>query len=115
MKRKIFFLINSLNTGGAENVLRLLTNKLKDEFTISVITLKNSSDFNFSEEIEIIPLSNTNNNFLMIILIPIYYIKLKLITRKQKPYRTISFLEISNFLNILTNKKAIISFRTLFW
>jgi N-acetylgalactosamine-N,N'-diacetylbacillosaminyl-diphospho-undecaprenol 4-alpha-N-acetylgalactosaminyltransferase len=48
----------------------------------------------------------------MALLFPIYIVKFKLLLHKYHPYKAISFLEISNFINILSNEFAIISFRT---
>ncbi len=108
--KKIFFLINSLEGGGAENVVKKLSELLKN-YEIKIIVLKNKSFYKIRENVKVIPLLNTKSNFFPIFA-PYYVSKLKKIIKKEKPNYVISFLEIANFINVLSDRKAIISFRT---
>jgi N-acetylgalactosamine-N,N'-diacetylbacillosaminyl-diphospho-undecaprenol 4-alpha-N-acetylgalactosaminyltransferase len=106
--KKIFFLINDLGLGGAENVITTLMPRFSKKYDLSIITLKNNNKQGILES----PLSNCHSNLAMLLNFPIYYFKLKRILKENPGCKIISFLELSNFLNILTNKNAIISFRT---
>jgi N-acetylgalactosamine-N,N'-diacetylbacillosaminyl-diphospho-undecaprenol 4-alpha-N-acetylgalactosaminyltransferase len=106
-KQKIFLLINSLERGGAETVVRKLYHILQDKFDIKIITLK---DLNTFDDVEYTPLSKIKSN-LFPLLFPVYIYKLRRLIKKEKPYKVISFLEWANYLNILSNKESIISLR----
>ncbi|NDK08110.1 glycosyltransferase [Candidatus Gracilibacteria bacterium] len=109
--KKLFFLINSLEGGGAERVVVNLASELSSAYDIDIITLKNINFYSLPKNVNFISLSNLENNLLMFLLIPFYVFKFRKIIKKNKYINGISFLEISNFVNILANKKAIISFR----
>ncbi len=108
-------MINSLESGGAERVLSNILPKLSKKFKIHLILLKDSRFYDLPKNIKIISFSNIKNNVLMIPFFLFYVWKLKKLLKKYQPYKIISFLEIANFVNILTNKNAIISFRTSFF
>nr|MDD3719884.1 glycosyltransferase [Candidatus Gracilibacteria bacterium] len=110
--KKIFFLINSLEGGGAERVIVNISEKLSETYDITIITLKNTNFFELSSGVKHIALSNIKNNFLMFLLIPFYIYKFKKLLKKEKFVTGMSSLEISNFVNILSNKNAIIAFET---
>ncbi len=110
-KKTIFFIINSMEGGGAERVLSNILPSLSKKYTVYLLLLKDSRFYNIPKNIHIISFSKIKNNFLMILLFPFYIWKLKKLIKKYQPYKTISFLEIANFVNILSHKKAIISFR----
>ena len=110
--KKYYFLINSLEWGGAERVTLNLAKKYQKEgIKIYIITLKKDVFYDFPNWIQHIPLSNVKNNFLMSLLIPRYVIKFKKIIKKHNLSEWISLLEIANFVHILSKKNAIISFR----
>lgn len=111
--KKIIFLINSLGCGGAERVISNISQKLVEDYDITVVTLINDGFNNFeNNKVKIKSIINSKNEFDMIIQFPKILRILKKIIKKEKPFKIISFLEISNFANILVNKNAIISFRT---
>lgn len=112
LKKKIYFLINSLEWWGAERVITTLASKMIDEFYVTLITLKNSLFYDLPQWVHHVSLSNIKNNFLMFLLIPRYVVKLKKFLKKEQFFTGVSFLEIANFVHILTKKNAIISFRT---
>lgn len=115
--KKIYFLINSLEWGGAERVISHIANNLIENIDIDLITLKSSnSSYHLDKRIRIIPLTQIKKfNILLFLLIPYFIIRLKKILKKENYMNGISFLEISNFIHILTKKDAIISFRTSIW
>ena len=118
---KIQFLINSLASGGAERVAVNLLNELsKKGYTILLYTLESSKQYFLYSNILYKPLSNlkaSSGKFLKFFYLPILIIKYFLETIKNKPNVLISFLELSNFINIfigkfLLNKKVVVSVRT---
>ena len=116
LKPKIQFLINSLISGGAERVAVNLFSKLSKKYDIHFYIILNDIFYKTPKSIKFKPLSNYsikqgNIKFLSAILKSFFkYLKE---TQKNNPDLLISFLEISNFLNILvakiTGEKVIIS------
>lgn len=111
-KKKLFFLINSLEWWWAERVIINLSEELSKENDVTIITLKNINFYDLGNWVKHIALSNIKNNLLMFMSIPYYIWKFKQILKQEKFNTWVSSLEISNFINILTNKNAIISFET---
>jgi N-acetylgalactosamine-N,N'-diacetylbacillosaminyl-diphospho-undecaprenol 4-alpha-N-acetylgalactosaminyltransferase len=111
-KKTIFFLINSMENGGAERVISNILPPLSKKYDVYLILLKNKIFYPLPSTVHIISLSNIKQNILLPLLLPFYFLKLKILIRKHKPAKIVSFLEIANFVNILTNKNAFISFRT---
>lgn len=108
--KKIFFLINSLEWWWAERVIVNISEKLSEKYDVTIITLKNINFYELPKKVKYLPLSNTKNNFIMILLFPLYIFKFKKLLKNINFYTWISSLEIANFINILANKKPIISF-----
>ncbi len=100
-----------MENGGAERVLSNIIPLLSKQYDINLILLKDNHFYDLPKNIKIISLSNIQNNFLMIPLFPIYIWKFKKLIKQYRPHKIISFLEIANFVNIISNKQAIISFR----
>jgi len=98
--------------GGAERVISNITPSLSEKYQVYLLLLKNSRFYDIPKNITVISFSKIKHDILMIPLFPFYIWKLKKLTKEHNPYRAISFLEIANFVNILSNKRAIISFRT---
>jgi N-acetylgalactosamine-N,N'-diacetylbacillosaminyl-diphospho-undecaprenol 4-alpha-N-acetylgalactosaminyltransferase len=111
-RRKLFFLINSMESGGAEKVLSNILPELSEKYEIYLLLLKNEVFFNISNNIKVIPLANIHTNLLIPFFFPWYIWRLKKIKKKHQPYKIISSLELANFINILINKQAIVSFET---
>lgn len=112
MKEKIYFLINSMESWGAERVISSLIDELSHDYDIYLLTLKSSTFFHIPSSVRHIPLSRTKNNFIMLLLLPYYIIKLRKILASEKLKHGVSFLELSNFIHILSTKNANISLRT---
>ncbi|WP_456472559.1 glycosyltransferase [Methanocaldococcus sp.] len=116
---KIQFLINSLISGGAERVSVNLFNNLSKKYNIYFYTILNDVFYRPPKNIKFKSLTNYsikqgNKKFLLAILISFFkYLKE---IKKNNPNLLMSFLEISNFLNILvakiTKKRVVISIRT---
>lgn len=115
IKENKYFLINSLEWWWAERVILNIINSEKEKFNIYLITLKSRNFFDIPSWINHICLSTIKNNFLLIIFVPFFIFKLKKIFKKFNLKNWISYLEISNFIHILSKKDAIISFRTNIW
>ena len=106
---KIQFLINSLTSGGAEKVAITLFNELSksDKYKIFFFTLEKDKFYDLNRKIKYKNLSNLNlktNKLLKILLVPFLFLKYLIKTKKTNPDVLVSFLEISNFINILTAK-----------
>lgn len=109
-KEKIFFLINSLEAWWAERVVSIISSELSKDYQVDLITLKNVNFYDLPNWVNYISLSNVKNNLLMFLLIPYYVLKFKKHLNKNNYKSWISSLEIANFVNILSNKNAIIAF-----
>ncbi|MBP9779290.1 glycosyltransferase [Candidatus Gracilibacteria bacterium] len=111
-KKRIFFLINSMEGGGAERVISNIVLTLKDMYEIDIITLKEGLFYDLPKEVHVIPLSQIKYNIGLIISFPILLYRFRKLLSEKQYLNGISFLEIANFINILGNPHAIISFRT---
>lgn len=120
MKKKkdvVFFLINSLEMGGAERVISELEPFLSKRYDFRILTLRESekaSSIKVGQKPK--ALLRTHSDVAMLLLWPLAVLRLKSIIRKENPLRVVSFLELSNFANLAAHRKgeAIISFRTSF-
>jgi N-acetylgalactosamine-N,N'-diacetylbacillosaminyl-diphospho-undecaprenol 4-alpha-N-acetylgalactosaminyltransferase len=110
-KKTVFFLINSMENGGAERVLSNILPSLSKKYSLHLILLKNDIFYDLPTNVRITSLSTIKSNVLMLPLFPIFIFKLKRLIKQHQPDKVISFLEIANFVNILSNKKAMISLR----
>ncbi|MBF0361089.1 MAG: glycosyltransferase [Oligoflexia bacterium] len=106
MKKKVIFIINSMDIGGAEMILSQILPYLKKKYDVRVVTLKDINSLNVS----IHPLLKIKKH--PVIFFPIYFFKIMKIKFSERPYKVISFLEYSNFLNILTSINPVIFFCT---
>lgn len=107
---KLYFFINSLGMGWAERVVSNVANQLSLKHQITIITLSQQKRYPTNKSIKIISLYKTNKLFYALLLLPRTIYKFKKIIKKYD--NGVSFLELANFIHILTKKKAIISFRT---
>ena len=101
-----------MGPGGAERVVANILPELSKKYSVYLILLKNIQFYELPSNIKIINFSETTNPLMMIPCFTLYLWKLKNLIKKYQPVKIISFLEIANFVNILVNKNAIISFRT---
>lgn len=114
-KKKIYFLVNSLEWWGAEKVITTFAENLdKNVFDITIFTLKNVNFYNIPGNIKYIPLSKTKSNLIMLLWFLSWYYIFKFKKYVKNYDFWISFLELANFIHILAKKQAVISFRTTF-
>ncbi len=111
-KKTIFIIINALNAGGAERVVANILPTLTKRYSVHLILLQDYIFYDIPKNVHLHFLSHNHNNFLMFFRFTLYLLKTKRLIKKYQPHKIISFLEIANFVNILSHKKAIISFRT---
>lgn len=108
-KKKICFLINSMAGGGAEKVLSILLENLSQiNRDFLLIVLEDKFSYEIPQDIEVIKFSsNMDNGFKKFFGIFLGTIKLRKIVKKHNIDIVMSFLERSNYINILT--KALFS------
>ena len=95
MKKKILFLINALNGGGAERVLlKILSNLDEDKFEVILALGEFSGEYidQVPEKVHVINLSNSYSSF------PKNIFKLHKIIKNNKVDLTVGFLNYSNLL-----------------
>lgn len=104
MQKKYLLFTNSLNEGGAEKVISLLSNYLGSNNDVILIKINpRSSVYNIDSKVDVISLWKGNyKSFYRFILFPVFVLKLYRIIKSQKPNFVISFLPIPNFINIST-------------
>ena len=112
--RKYYFLINSLEVGGAERVVINQANELiKKGVQVYIFTLKSACClYDLPQWVVHIPLSTINNNFCLFFALPWFIYRFQSFRKEYALDDGISFLEISNFIHILARREAKISFRT---
>lgn len=111
-RKKLYFLINSLEWWGAERVVSTLCQHFSSTVDVYLIVLKDTSFYTMPAGVHYIPLSRVRHNILLFLGIPYFVWKLRRVLRTEWLSYGVSFLEIANFVHILAKKKAIISMRT---
>lgn len=117
MNSASYFLINSLNTGGAERQASLILSHIKFKKTF---LLENRIDFEIKKQQNFVTLGN---RFYSILgpaskLLSLPWLGIKLAQSIEESSKVLSFLEISNYINILSailfkKHKSMISLRTI--
>ncbi len=100
---KIAFLINSMAGGGAERVLTILLKNLsRENREFFLIVLEDKFSYEIPKDIKIIKLfSNLKGNFKKLFAIFLAAVKLRKIIKENQINIVMSFLERSNYINIL--------------
>jgi len=116
--KKIVFLVNSLDGGGAERVVSTLLNNLVDSYDCYLILLENKIRYALDKRIRVIILDNsssTQNGMAKFLSLPLLGYKLSKIIKEYNFTQVVSFLYRSNYINILakyfSKHKVIISER----
>ncbi len=111
MKKKIMFIIASLNGGGAEKVLVNIVNNLSSyHYKITLVLFEKKGSFldKIQNHIEIIDLKKKNRySFFVLIL------KLSFCIRKTKPNTVISFMEYANYITIFSKLLSLTNFKLI--
>ena len=84
--KKIVFLINNLDGGGAERVLSNLINDLRTKFKIELICLEENNFYKIPNGIGVTYLSNyrgKENFFIKLFMLLVYAYKLKVYLKKK--------------------------------
>lgn len=115
MKQKVYVLINSLEAWWGERQIANFCNNISKDFDVFLVTLKKKTFYHLETGVKHIYLSNIKSNILMFFLMPYYVYKFKKIIKKEKLSKWMSFLEISNFVHILSRKNAIINLSINIW
>ncbi|WP_029551356.1 glycosyltransferase [Thermocrinis jamiesonii] len=112
--RKLMFLIPHLGSGGAERVLKNLTDGLRD-YENYIVLFENVVKYNVNGELVILNSPASKNLVKKLINLPIRYYKIRKLKKEIKPYAVVSLLEPANFYNAITklkNQKVILSLRS---
>lgn len=102
--KKIAFLINSMAGGGSERVLSILLKNLsRKDREFFLVVLEDKFNYEIPKNIKVIKLfSNLEGNFRKLFGIFLGTIKLRKIIKENQIDVVMSFLERSNYINILT-------------
>lgn len=103
--KKIVFLINTLDSGGAERVVSNLLNNFVDRYDCYLILIHNNIFYTLDSRVKILNL-NEQKNLLGIkkfLRLPILAYKLSKIIKEYKFDEIVSFLTRANYINILSN------------
>jgi glycosyltransferase involved in cell wall biosynthesis len=118
MRKKIFFLINSLGMGGGERVLIELADSIRKTHDVKIITLSDVVEYhgkNGKLPAEHVSLSRLKSAYFVFLMLPWLAGKLKCLVEQEKPDVVVSFLDMSNIVNVMgvkgTSAKAVISVR----
>ncbi|MCL2080048.1 MAG: glycosyltransferase [Oscillospiraceae bacterium] len=109
-KKKLLFVISSLNTGGAQSVLsNIVTNLPEDKWDIDIL-LNSSSNIVFPYRGNLIDLglpepANRNSLSYQLKVLIKRYQRLRKLKKTRRYAACVSFLESANFVNILTGNK----------
>src|SRR5258705_5446764 len=104
MRKKIFILINTLATGGAERVVSLLIHNWKNRYDITLVLLTDLIEYDLPKNISIICLEQPfrANGFLTTFKIPLLAWRYKNLCWKTKADVSLSFLKRPNYINCLS-------------
>lgn len=120
-KKKVFILINTLGTGGAERVVSLLIEHWKNRYDVTLVLLTNLIEYDLPENIRIVHLNQpfSENGFITLAKLPALARKYKNICNEGKADVSISFLKRPNYISAMSkaigNKaRIVISERSYF-
>ncbi|MDQ6756587.1 MAG: glycosyltransferase [Bacteroidota bacterium] len=118
-KKSVSIFINSLTAGGAERVVSLLLNELKNDFDIYLFLLYNKIEYQVPEEQKIFCLnqSSKENGIVKLIKLPLLALRYKKFCKQNNIETSLSFLKRANYINCLSRmygsqSRIIISERT---
>jgi len=101
MKKNLFILIYSLASGGAERVVSILLNELKDKYNITLVLMNDTIFYDIPKNLQIIYLENSNQNesrIKKLLKLPLLAWKYKKINKSDI---SLSFMNRPNYVNII--------------
>ena len=103
--KSIVILINSLGFGGAERVVTNFLNSSVDNFNCNLILLYDDIKYDLDPKIKIIKLNENPNQseISKFLRIPFVAYKLSSIIKKNNFKNVVSFLNRSNYINVISN------------
>ncbi|MFK5882346.1 MAG: glycosyltransferase [Sulfurospirillum sp.] len=121
MKKNLSILIYSLASGGAERVVSVLLNELKDKYNITLVLMNDAIFYDIPKNLQIIYLENSNPNesgIKKLLKLPFLGYRYKQICENNDIDISLSFMNRPNYINIISkffanNSKSIISERAM--
>lgn len=104
MKKNISIFINSLNAGGAERVVSMILNDLKNDFDVYLVLLYNNIEYDIPEQQKIFCLNQSpaESVLIKILKLPLLAVRYKRFCKKNKIETSLSFLKRANYINCLS-------------
>ncbi len=101
MRKKIFILINTLGSGGAERVVSLLIHGWKNRFDITLVVLTDIIEYELPENISVVCFNQPfqANGFFTTLKLPFLGWKYRKLCKKHKPDISFSALKRTNYIN----------------
>lgn len=109
--KKIVIIVPTLTNGGAERVAASLSLYFPDEIEVLYVLYQNKISYLYKGRTISLDIDPSKSIIIKLYNFVWRLLKLKLILLKEKPDAVLSFMEDPNLINILVNKKAIISVR----
>lgn len=122
MKKNISILIYSLASGGAEKVVSILLDRLKEKYNITLILMNDTIFYNIPDEVEVVYIEKSNPNessIKKLLKLPILGLKYKKVLEDKKIDVSLSFMVRPNYINAFaklfgSGAKTIICERSMF-
>jgi len=122
MKKNISILIYSLSSGGAERVVSILLDKLKEKYNITLVLMNNTIFYDIPKDVEVVYIEKSNPNesgIKKFLKLPILGLKYKKLLEDKKIDVSLSFMVRPNYINAFakffgSRAKTIICERSMF-
>ncbi len=110
--KKILFVAQTLNRGGAERVVSLLSQEFKIlGYEVKIVLFNNKIQYEYAGDLLTIDTPPSPNYFIKFIRLFQRIFRLKKIFKHEKPDLILSFMESCNFASILTGDNVVVSIR----